>query len=123
SCTRSFPSRAVSASSLALTKARCAWVISGAAGLRAAIHVFAASRSSARKSSESRRPPSSQRVAISASRVFAYPLEGDPQRLPELRQWSRKSRPAVKADELQTPELFRDVVIGNRLEDNRQEPL
>ena len=31
--------------------------------------------------------------------------------------------PAVKADELQTPELFGDVVIGDRLEDNRQEPL
>src|SRR5262245_65383843 len=52
--------------------------------------------------------------------VLANPIKVGSQRFGELRQWPRKSRPAIEADELQTPEFFRDVVIGNRLEDNGQ---
>src|SRR5262249_17351106 len=40
-----------------------------------------------------------------------------------LQQWPCKSRLGVEADELQAPELFGDVMLRDRLEDNRQEPL
>ena len=60
---------------------------------------------------------------FSESRVLANPVEVDPQSLGELRQWPRKSYPAVEPDELQTSELFGDVVFRNWLEDSRQEPL
>src|SRR5262249_32931039 len=55
--------------------------------------------------------------------MLPYPLQVDAQRFGELGQWPRNSRPTVEGHELQTPELFGDVVVGNRLEDNRQEPL
>src|SRR5262249_33927069 len=51
-----------------------------------------------------------------------YPVEVHTQCRRELRQ-PREPRPGVEADKLQTSKLFGDVVIGNRLEDNRQQPL
>lgn len=54
---------------LALTKACCASVISGARAPRAAIQDCAASRSAPRRSSSSGRPRLSQRMASSPSRV------------------------------------------------------
>ena len=55
--------------------------------------------------------------------VILFHLQGGTQRFGELRQWPRESWPAVEADELQTPELFRDALLRHRLEDNRQQPL
>jgi hypothetical protein len=57
------------------------------------------------------------------SRLLADPLEIDPQRAREIRQWPCKPGPAVERDELQTPEFFGDVMLRNRFEDNRQDPL
>src|SRR5262245_10570756 len=52
--------------------------------------------------------------------MLPNPLQIDAQRFGKLRQWPRKS--TVERHELETSELFGDVVNGNRLEDNRQEP-
>jgi hypothetical protein len=57
------------------------------------------------------------------SRVLANPVEVLPQGVSQFREWPRYASVGIEADELQAPELFGDVVIGNRLEDNRQEPL
>src|SRR5262249_37443996 len=61
------------------------------------------------------------RCEVSNPGMRPNPLQIDAQSFGKLRQWPRKS--AVERHELETPELFGNVVIGNRLEDNRQEPL
>jgi hypothetical protein len=113
---RSFESRVASASSLALKKARCASVISGAAALRAAIHAFAASISSPRKSSDpGRSSPVPPRCEFRKARVLTYPLKVDSQRVGQFAQRSHHAGRGVEADELQFAQFGWNFVSGNDL--------